>query len=122
MKALHSIVACAVLLISVTAANATTVSWANGQPQGGTGQVSGSGTYVMDNGWTVQSCIMVAIPKAGGTTASAPGLMPANGKWGTITIKNLTAGQYTIIATVIFKDSNSQTQQINTPIAVVNVM
>lgn len=111
----------ATLAFAAQSKAANTVSWGAGQPTTAKGQVSGSGTYATDTGWNVTACSLNAIPTAGGLSSTAAGPAPTGGNWGPITIKNLATGQYTVWATVIFKDALGHTQVINSPTSIVNV-
>jgi len=108
------------------AANNPTVGWDTGQPVAAAGQVSGSGTYTLPNpnnaGWQPNGVVVLsAFPTGGGQTFTQGGKVPANGTWAKVTIMNLPTGQYTVFATIQFKNTNGDTTNIATPTAIVNV-
>src|SRR5579875_3309093 len=78
------------------AAQTNSVSWDSGQPQSpAPGKITGSGTYTLAPGWSPQTVILTAIPTNGGEPIIQAGNQPAGGKWGTITMMGVPAGQYT---------------------------
>lgn len=73
---------------------------------------TGSGTYTLDPGWTVQSIALKARPTSGGAVLSQSANFQ-NGNWGPATIAGLTGGlQYDFyVEMIITNGANQQTIQ-----------
>jgi hypothetical protein len=105
---------------ALAAGTANQVLWGSGQPKASKGQISGSGTYVAAQGWTITGITMSAVPTGGGQVQTVAGAAPAGGNWGPITITGLAPGQYTVYAIGTFKSEN-QTQYISSSTVIITV-
>jgi hypothetical protein len=96
-----------------------TMSWGQGQPVGGQGKVTGSGTYTVACCWNATSFALNALPVGGGQASSTVG-QACGANWGPIVINNLAAGQYTVYGSMTVKMGNT-VRTITTPTSIVTV-
>jgi hypothetical protein len=102
-----------------------TVSYGTGDPTAGKGtiQTGPNGTYTITaQGYNPTGCALLPIPMLGGEfpNPTAGMQVPANGKWGPVTVNNLAAGQYLVVGYIpVF--NGMMTQISYSPGAIVNV-
>jgi hypothetical protein len=79
----------------------------------GTGSVTCSGQYKVDDGWTVTGVTLYAVPADGGLQSShASGY--GSGKWGDATISGLITGtKYNVWPQMTIQDTDGNTQTIS---------
>jgi hypothetical protein len=103
------------------------VSWAAGFPAAAKGQVTGSGTWSAQPGWApFGTAVLFAVPTGGGPFHTGGGGIGMNPNvWGNpvpAKVQNLPTGQYTVYATIVFKDAvTGATATISSPTSIVNV-
>jgi hypothetical protein len=71
------------------------VEFNKASPAGGNKSVAASGTYTIDDGWKPVSAKLLLIPRGGGHQQEVTTTDLTAGKWGPISIKDLSAGEYT---------------------------
>ncbi len=120
-------------IVNVTAAGGMppvppgTVSYGPGDPTTAKGTISTgpNGSYTITaGGYNPTGCALQPIPMAGGEFVNAAAGMnvPANGKWGPVTVKNLATGQYFVVGYVVMVNQGTMmTAIVYSPGAIVNV-
>jgi hypothetical protein len=85
------------------------------------GEISGSGTWTCDQGYTCIGIVLNWLPVNGGNSGSAAQrIIGASGNWGPIKVTGLTSQDvYAVTAVMTEKNSSGSTKTVNSP--VVNV-
>jgi len=85
----------------------------------GAGQISASGGYAVNAGWTVRQIALTAWPASGGAVTSNNANY-AGGSWGPTTITGLYSGvRYNVMAVMVIQNAQFQTQTIQSTVSVV---
>ncbi len=98
---------------------AQSISFASGQPVGGTGQITANGTYSLGSGQTLSSISLYCAPTLGGTQSSNS-CSTSSGSWSGV-VAGLPGGLYNCWAVMTYNTGKGGQSTTQTAIVQVNV-